>query len=87
MFLLLFLVPAASQQSSPNTNILRFVDDASFAYVDFARRGETPSVSTFRAEDYKWEEQGFPLVNRLYSDIGSLLEDKFKMAADLTYYT
>ena len=87
-----FAVPAASRQS-PNTDILRFVEDPNYAYEDFliCQKKTSPDqpdyVPTFRAEDFKWEEQGFSLVNRLYSDIGDLLEAKFKTAADLTYYT
>jgi sestrin len=44
-------------------------------------------IPTFRIQDYSWEEQGFTLANRLYSDIGKLLDDKFAIAKDLTYYT
>uniref|UniRef100_A0A8D2J2E1 Sestrin 3 n=1 Tax=Varanus komodoensis TaxID=61221 RepID=A0A8D2J2E1_VARKO len=29
-------------------------------------------------QDYSWEDHGFSLVNRLYSDIGHLLDEKFR---------
>ncbi|CAH1228737.1 SESN1 [Branchiostoma lanceolatum] len=65
----------------------KYRDDPHFHYEDFAKRGEERTIPTFRAQDYSWEDQGFSLVNRLYSDIGQLLDDKFRMAFNLTYYT
>lgn len=38
-------------------------------------------------QDYSWEEHGFSLVNRLYADVGQILDDKFKVAQNMTYYT
>lgn len=38
-------------------------------------------------QDYNWEDHGFALVNRLYSDVGVLLDDKFRKAYNLTYKT
>lgn len=38
-------------------------------------------------QDYSWEDHGFSLVNRLYSDIGQLLDEKFRMVRNLTYNT
>lgn len=38
-------------------------------------------------QDYTWENHGFSLVNRLYSDIGHLLDEKFRMVYNLTYNT
>ncbi|GCB69385.1 sestrin-3-like isoform X1 [Scyliorhinus torazame] len=64
----------------------RYVDDPSFGYKDFARRGDD-HLPTFRAQDYSWEDHGFSLVNRLYSDIGQLLDEKFRMVRNLTYNT
>lgn len=64
-----------------------FVDDAVFIYEDFARRGEHQSISTFRVQDYSWDDHAYSLVNRLYNDVGNLLDDKFKTAYHLTYYT
>ncbi|XP_030637550.1 sestrin-3 [Chanos chanos] len=67
------------------SRVSRFVEDSDFGYKDFARHGED-NPPTFRAQDYSWEDHGFSLVNRLYSDIGHLLEDRFQTACDLTYY-
>lgn len=69
----------------PTSKVSRFVEDSTFGYQDFARQGED-NPPTFRAQDYCWEDHGFSLVNRLYSDIGLLLDEKFRTACDLTYY-
>ncbi|KAG8338100.1 Sestrin-1 [Homalodisca vitripennis] len=68
-------------------SIEHFVEDPSFMYEDFARRGEDSPIPTFRVQDYSWDDQGYSLVNRLYNDVGNLLDDKFKTAYNLTYYT
>lgn len=80
------LVPVA-KQPSPQADILRYVDDANFVYQDFAKRGHTTEIPTFRALDYSWEEQGFSLANRLYPEIGLLLDEKFTTTYNLTYNT
>ncbi|XP_062343547.1 sestrin-3 isoform X3 [Cinclus cinclus] len=69
-----------------STDVSRYVEDPGFGYKDFARRGED-HLPTFRAQDYTWENHGFSLVNRLYSDIGHLLDEKFRMVYNLTYNT
>jgi len=65
----------------------RFVEDSDFTYEDFCRRGEKHSIPTFRASDFSWDDYGFSLGNGLYTDIGSLLDDKFSVAQNLTYNT
>jgi sestrin len=68
-------------------DLVKFIDDPQFGYEDFARRREESEVPTFRVQDYSWDDHGFSLVNRLYSDIGNLLDEKFKICYNLTYYT
>uniref|UniRef100_A0A4X2KPC5 Sestrin 3 n=1 Tax=Vombatus ursinus TaxID=29139 RepID=A0A4X2KPC5_VOMUR len=68
------------------SDVSRYIEDPGFGYKDFARRGED-HLPTFRAQDYTWENHGFSLVNRLYSDIGHLLDEKFRMVYNLTYNT
>lgn len=53
-------------QQTP-ADISKFVDDASYLYQDFAKRGELQEIPTFRAQDYSWDDHGFSLVNRLVS--------------------
>ncbi|KAJ8367939.1 hypothetical protein SKAU_G00079670 [Synaphobranchus kaupii] len=43
--------------------------------------------ATMRAQDYSWEDHGFSLMNRLYPDMGQLLEEKFQVVLGLTYHT
>ncbi|XP_065350350.1 sestrin homolog isoform X2 [Cloeon dipterum] len=64
-----------------------FIEDTEFTYQDFQRRGETGDFPTFRVQDYSWEDHGYSLVNRLYNDVGNLLDAKFKKAYNMTYYT
>lgn len=40
-----------------------------------------------KVQDYSWDDHGFSLVNRLYQDVGHLLDDKFRAAYNLTYFT
>lgn len=65
----------------------RYVDDPGFTYQDFARRGAENIPQTFRIQDYSWDDHGYSLVNRLYNDVGFHLDDKFRAAYNLTYYT
>ncbi|XP_037083558.1 sestrin homolog [Pollicipes pollicipes] len=65
----------------------RLAIDADNVCEDFSRRGETSAAATFRVQDYNWEDHGFSLVNRLYSDVGELLDEKFRTAYNLTYQT
>ncbi|XP_016042616.1 sestrin-3 isoform X2 [Erinaceus europaeus] len=90
----LFVVSGDSLQAFPlsdfeddpilTADVSRYIEDPGFGYEDFARRGEE-HLPTFRAQDYTWENHGFSLVNRLYSDIGHLLDDKFRMVCSLTH--
>lgn len=72
---------------APKEDVTRFVDDPDFIYQDFAKRGEAADIPTFRVQDYSWDDHGYSLVNRLYNDVGTLLDEKFKVAFNLTYYT
>ncbi|XP_050983920.1 sestrin-3 [Labeo rohita] len=62
----------------------RFVTDPEFGYQEFARR-EEDHFQVFRVQDYSWEDHGFSLVNRLYSDIGHLLDERFRNVASLPF--
>ncbi|XP_067008678.2 sestrin homolog isoform X2 [Anabrus simplex] len=79
------LSPGLEPLTQLKADIGQFVDDPTFLYQDFARRGEVSDIPTFR--DYSWDDHGYSLVNRLYNDVGNLLDEKFKTAYNLTYYT
>lgn len=85
-FIFTVSVPTSAKLSAKE-EILRFVLDGEFTYSDFAKRGSLPDITTFRVQDYSWEDHGLSLANRLYSDIGNFLDDKFNTAFNLTYYT
>ncbi|XP_056633784.1 sestrin homolog isoform X2 [Diorhabda carinulata] len=76
-----------SQPQSTPADISCYVEDASFMYIDFAKRLDSQDITTFRVQDYSWDDHGYSLVNRLYNDVGNLLDDKFRTAYNLTYYT
>ena len=80
-------VTTTSKRPSPKAEILKYVEDPEFSYQDFAKRGSVEDIPTFRAHEYSWEDHGFSIANRLYSDIGSHLDEKFGKAYNLTYYT
>ncbi|XP_069982326.1 sestrin-2 isoform X1 [Penaeus vannamei] len=58
-----------------------------FIYVDFHKRGEKSPVPTIKSQDCSWEEHGFSLVSELYSEVADILDNKFKTAYNMTYYT
>ncbi|GAB0091697.1 Sestrin homolog [Sergentomyia squamirostris] len=66
--------------------VCQYVEDPNFTYVDFAKRG-ADMPTTFRVQDYSWDDHGYSLVNRLYNDVGYLLDAKFRAAYNLTYFT
>lgn len=80
-------LPAVIEKKVMPQNINHFIDDALFTYQDFSRRGAENVPSTFRVQDYSWDDHGFSLVNRLYNDVGHLLDLKFRAAYNLTYFT
>ncbi|XP_014296815.1 sestrin-1 isoform X1 [Microplitis demolitor] len=82
------LEPAQERSSPPiNSDIEPFVREPEYIYQDFAKRGQVNDIPTFRTQDYSWDVHGFSLVSRLYNEVGGLLDEKFKTAATLTYYT
>ncbi|KAL9969198.1 hypothetical protein ACROYT_G021386 [Oculina patagonica] len=72
---------------TPQPGIARYLTDASFGYSNFASRDPEMDISTFKVQDYSWEEHGFSLINRLYPDMGQMLDDKFSCTFNLTYHT
>lgn len=80
-------LPASEKEPEINKSINHFIDDPMFTYQDFSRRGAENVPSTFRVQDYSWDDHAFSLVNRLYNDVGHLLDFKFRAAYNLTYFT
>ncbi|XP_036405413.1 sestrin-1 isoform X1 [Megalops cyprinoides] len=81
----MLVVTAEDDEMMPSRDVSRHFEDPTYGYKDFSRRGE--HVPTFRVQDYSWEDHGYSLVNRLYPDVGQLLDEKFQMAYNLTYNT
>uniref|UniRef100_UPI00398EDF0B sestrin-1 isoform X2 n=1 Tax=Pristiophorus japonicus TaxID=55135 RepID=UPI00398EDF0B len=81
----LYVAPT-DEESVDTRDVSRHFEDPSYGYKDFSRHGEQ-NVPTFRAQDYTWEDHGYSLVNRLYPDVGQLLDEKFQIVYNLTYNT
>lgn len=77
----------SSKNETNESGLVKYLEDPDFCYMDFAKQREIHEIPTFRIQDYSWDDQGFSLANRLYPDIGSLLDEKFKVAYNLTYHT
>ncbi|KAF7463194.1 Hypothetical predicted protein [Marmota monax] len=73
------------EEVTPARDVSRHFEDTSYGYKDFSRHGM--HVPTFRVQDYCWEDHGYSLVNRLYPDVGQLIDEKFHIAYNLTYNT
>ena len=80
-------VTKPGKKPSVKAEIVKYCQDEDFNYIDFTKRGCTDEAPTFRANEYSWDDHGFSIANRLYSEIGNLLDEKFSMAYNLTYYT
>ncbi|XP_064505880.1 sestrin-1 isoform X1 [Pseudopipra pipra] len=81
----MFVCSSEDEESAATRDVSRHFEDTSYGYKDFSRHGM--HVPTFRAQDYSWEDHGYSLVNRLYPDVGQLLDEKFHIAYNLTYNT
>lgn len=62
--------------------------------IDYSRRRDRSCprpgrlrCCSYTPQDYSWEDHGFSLVNRLYPDVGQMLDEKFQLAYNLTYNT
>ncbi|KAG9493340.1 sestrin-1 isoform X2 [Eleutherodactylus coqui] len=76
---------AEDEDPPPAKEVSKHFEDTRYGYKDFSRRGM--HVPTFRVQDFSWEDHGYSLVNRLYPDVGQLLDEKFHIAYNLTYNT
>lgn len=67
-------------------HLMRFAEDVEYQYEDFSRRREV-GIQKLSIQDYSWDIHGISVLSRFYTDISLLLDDKFRMAANLTYNT
>uniref|UniRef100_A0A5F8GE30 Sestrin 1 n=1 Tax=Monodelphis domestica TaxID=13616 RepID=A0A5F8GE30_MONDO len=81
----MFVFSSDDEEVAPARDVSRHFEDTSYGYKDFSRHGM--HVPTFRVQDYCWEDHGYSLVNRLYPDVGQLIDEKFHIAYNLTYNT
>lgn len=68
--------------------ISHFIDDPNFVYEDFYRRNKSDvHYKTFRVQDYSWDDHGYSIIDGLYNEVGKYLDEKFRSAYNLTYFT
>ncbi|XP_050427775.1 sestrin homolog isoform X2 [Adelges cooleyi] len=75
-----------SADNSLEPTLKPFVEDSGYSYLDCSRR-QYAQQSLFILQEFSWDHHGFSLINRLFNDIGLLLDKKFKTAYNMTYYT
>lgn len=69
-----------------NRDLLQFVDDPEFMFVDFASRDPDLGITPFDVQEFAWEDSGSGFMNWVNWDMTSLLDMKFTVAQDMTYY-
>lgn len=75
----------APESSKVPSNFDHYLKERTFRYENFADRlDRSQSLNT---NEYSWEEYGFSLVDRFYPEMGQLLDEKFRVCQELTYYT
>ncbi|XP_062510233.1 sestrin-1-like [Corticium candelabrum] len=79
-------ITPSSGGTLPANGLARYMEEPEFQHQDFTQSGLNTS-RTFRVLDYSWEDHGYSLANRLYPDVGQLLEEKFRLTSVLTYQT
>lgn len=78
-----------SEEMWKENNYDKYIIEPEFCYVDFVKHQNDSKmhVSTFRMQDFDWDEQAFSTVNMLYPESAIYLDEKFKVGYNLTYYT
>lgn len=64
-----------------------FTSDQRFCYVDFAQRARAACARTHKIHDLSWEDHGYSCVDELYNEMADMLDKKFTIIQNLTYFT
>ncbi|MFH4975259.1 hypothetical protein AB6A40_001968 [Gnathostoma spinigerum] len=75
-------VECVDSQSVP-----QFTFDNTYAYEDFINHSKPKTVKTLKIHDFSWEDHGYSCVFDLYSEIADMLDKKFTLTQNLTYFT
>lgn len=75
-----------SADNGLDPDVKPFIEDSGYSYLDCSRR-QFAQQSSFILQEFSWDHHGYSLINRLFNDIGLLLDKKFKTAYNMTYYT
>lgn len=80
--------PPDFEEGSQQSRCSALSPDQDFVYVDFGpKKGGKSPVPTLKSQDCSWEDTGYSLMHQLYTEVGDILDDKFKTAYSMTYYT
>lgn len=74
------------KKPSKNGDLLHFVEDPEFMFEDFASRDPGLKIPTYVVQDYSWDDHGYSLMSRLYTEVAGMLDDKFQVTQGMTYY-
>uniref|UniRef100_F1KYV7 Sestrin-3 n=1 Tax=Ascaris suum TaxID=6253 RepID=F1KYV7_ASCSU len=64
-----------------------YARDLRFSYVDFALCARNGTARTHKIHDLSWEDQGYSCVDELYNEMADILDKKFTLTQNLTYFT
>lgn len=64
-----------------NPSYLPFIQDPEYQYIDF-KETDNP---TLKVHDFSWDDHGFSIMSSFYGDMSLLLDDKFRVAKNMTY--
>lgn len=64
-----------------------FTFDSRFSYVDFAERSRAGFARTHKIHDLSWENEVYSCIDELYDEIADILDRKFILTQNLTYFT
>ncbi|KHN80913.1 Sestrin-3 [Toxocara canis] len=64
-----------------------YARDLRFSYIDFALCARNGTARTHKIHDLSWEDQGYSCVDELYNEMADILDKKFTLTQNLTYFT
>jgi len=71
---------AVEKYTKRSQYVLRYIGNYQMHHVDF----DITAYSVFRAQEYNWEQQGYSLIQRFYSELAPLLDQEFKTSFEMT---
>ncbi|VDK47416.1 unnamed protein product [Anisakis simplex] len=76
-----------NKESSLDESACLYARDLRFSYVDFALCARNDTARTHKIHDLSWEDQGYSCVDEFYNEMADILDKKFTLTQNLTYFT